>query len=154
MLRNDFGSCMSEGDPHNLQRFVTAQAEDYQGALRELQQGQKESHWIWYIFPQVAGLGHSPTAQEYAIRSRDEAVAFLAHPVLGARLRRCCQALLEHKGKRIQDIMGFPDDLKLRSSMTLFAAISTQDSVFHKVLDAFYSGRVDDRTLAFLEANP
>ena len=143
---------MSERDPHNLQRFVLAQNEDYECALRELQQGQKKSHWIWYIFPQVAGLGHSPAAQEYAIRSRDEAVAYLAHAVLGARLQRCCEALLKHQGKRIQDIMGFPDDLKLRSSMTLFAMLSTQDSIFHKVLDCFYSGHTDDRTLAFLDA--
>jgi len=143
---------MSEHDPHNLQRFVLAQDEDYECALRELQQGQKKSHWIWYIFPQVAGLGHSPAAQEYAIRSRDEAVAYLAHAVLGARLQRCCEALLKHQGKGIQDIMGFPDDLKLRSSMTLFAMLSSQDSIFHKVLDAFYSGYMDDRTLAFLNA--
>src|SRR5215471_13163874 len=141
-------------DPYNLQRFVTAQAEDYQCALRELQQGQKESHWIWYIFPQVAGLGHSQTAQEYAIRSREEAVAYLAHSILGTRLRRCCEALLKHQGRRIQDIMGFPDDLKLRSSMTLFAMLSTQDSLFHKVLDAFYSGKMDDRTRAFLNEKP
>jgi len=143
---------MSEGDPHNLRRFVTAQAEDYQCALRELERGQKESHWIWYIFPQVAGLGHSPTAQEYAIRSREEAVAYLTDAVLGTRLQRCCEALLKHPGRRIQDIMGFPDELKLRSSMTLFAMLSTPDSVFHKVLDAFYSGHMDDRTLAFLDA--
>jgi uncharacterized protein (DUF1810 family) len=145
---------MSEGDPHNLQRFITAQAEAYQCALRELRRGQKESHWIWYIFPQVAGLGHSPTAQEYAIRSRDEAVTYLAHAVLGTRLQRCCEGLLKHQGRRIQDIIGFPDDLKLRSSMTLFATVSGQDSVFHKVLDAFYSGRMDDKTLAFLDLNP
>ena len=143
---------MSEQDPHNLQRFVTAQAEDYQRALRELQRGQKKSHWIWYIFPQVAGLGHSPTAQEYAIRSRDEAVAYLTHAVLGTRLQRCCEALLKHNDRRIQDIMGRPDDLKLRSSMTLFAMLSSQDSIFHKVLGAFYSGHMDDRTVAFLNA--
>jgi uncharacterized protein (DUF1810 family) len=142
---------VNEQDPHNLQRFITAQAEDYQCALRELERGRKESHWIWYIFPQVAGLGRSPTAQEYAIQSRDEAVAYLAHPVLGARLQRFSEALLKHQGKRIQDIMGFPDDLKLRSSMTLFAELSEQGSVFHKVLDAFYSGQTDDRTLAFLD---
>ena len=143
---------MSEPDPYNLQRFVTAQAEDYQCALCELQRGQKNSHWIWYIFPQVAGLGHSPTAQENAIRYRDEAFAYLTHAVLGTRLQRCCEALLRHQGRRIQDIMGFPDDLKLRSSMTPFATLSTQDSVFHKVLNAFYFGRMDKRTIAFLDA--
>ena len=145
---------MSEQDPHNLQRFLTAQAEDYQCALRELQRGAKESHWIWYIFPQVAGLGRSPTAQDYAIRSRDEAVAYLNHAVLGSRLQRCCEALLKHQGRSVHDIMGFPDDLKLCSSMTLFAIISKEDSVFHKVLDAFYSGQMDERTVAFLHAIP
>jgi uncharacterized protein (DUF1810 family) len=130
---------------------MAAQARDYQGALEELERGQKESHWIWYVFPQVAGLGRSPTAQKYAIGSRDEGVAYLAHAVLGARLQRCCEALLQHQGKRIQDIMGFPDDLKLRSSMTLFAVLSGEGSIFHKILDAFYSGQMDERTLAFLE---
>jgi uncharacterized protein (DUF1810 family) len=145
---------MNERDPHNLQRFLAAQAEDYNCALRELQQGQKESHWMWYIFPQVAGLGRSSMAQEYAIRSREEAVAYLNHAVLGTRLRRCCEALLRHQGRNVQEIMGFPDDLKLRSSMTLFAMISPQDSVFHEVLKAFYSGEMDERTIAFLQARP
>jgi uncharacterized protein (DUF1810 family) len=143
-----------EKDPHNLQRFLTAQAEDYECALRELQLGQKKSHWIWYIFPQVAGLGHSSMAQEFAIRFRGEAVAYLNHAVLGPRLRQCCEALLKHQGGKIQHIMGFPDDLKLRSSMTLFAEISAQDSVFHKVLDVFYSGQKDERTIVFLNATP
>ena len=93
-------------------------------------------------------------AQEYAIRSRDEAVAYLNHAVLGTRLQRCCEALLKHQGQKIQDIMGFPDDLKLRSSITLFVVISTQDSVFHKVLNAFYSGHLDERTIAFLSERP
>ena len=143
---------MNERHPYNLERFLTAQTEDYDCALRELERGQKESHWIWYIFPQVAGLGRSSMAQEYAIGSRDEAVAYLKHAVLGTRLQRCCEALLKHKDRKVEDIMGFPDDLKLRSSMTLFAMVSTQDSVFHKVLNAFYSGQMDDRTIAFLEA--
>jgi len=109
---------------------------------------------MWYIFPQVAGLGRSSMAEAYAIRSRAEAVAFVGHPVLGARLQRCCEALLKHQGTTARDIMGSPDDLKLRSSMTLFAMISTQPSVFHKVLDAFYSGVMDERTVEFLEGNP
>src|SRR5215472_13021678 len=129
---------MNEWDPYNMERFIKAQAEDYECALGELQRGQKRSHWIWYIFPQVSGLGHSSMAQEYAIRSRDEAVAYLKHAVLGTRLQRCCEAVLKHQGREVQDIMGFPDDLKLRSSMTLFAMISPQGSVFHKVLNAFY----------------
>jgi uncharacterized protein (DUF1810 family) len=143
---------MSDQDPYNLQRFLAGQAEDYERALCELERGQKESHWIWFIFPQVAGLGRSPTAQEYAIQSKGEAIAYLNHAVLGVRLQRCCEALLKHQGRKVQDIMGFPDDLKLRSSMTLFAMISTQDTVFHKVLDAFYSGQMDERTIAFLDA--
>ena len=141
---------MNERDPHNLERFLKAQAEDYNRALGELQRGQKQSHWIWYIFPQVSGLGHSPMAQEYAIRSRDEAVAYLKHPVLGPRLQRCCEAVLKHQDRKVQDIMGFPDDLKLRSSMTLFALISSPDSVFHQVLNTFYAGQLDDRTIAFI----
>lgn len=129
-----------------------AQAEDYNCALEELERGRKESHWIWYIFPQVAGLGRSPMAQKYAIQSREEAVAYLNHPVLGARLKQCCEALLKHVGKKVQDIMGFPDDLKLRSSMTLFAMISDGESIFHKVLNTFYSGQMDERTIEFLNA--
>src|SRR6266850_1440577 len=138
---------MNERDPYNLHRFLTAQAQDYECALGALQRGRKESHWIWYIFPQVAGLGHSSMAQEYAIRSNDEAVAYRDHPILGARLKQCSEALMKHQGKKVQDIMGYPDDLKLRSSMTLFAIISAPDSIFHKVLNAFYSGQVDERTL-------
>jgi uncharacterized protein (DUF1810 family) len=143
---------MNEPDRYNLQRFLAAQAGDYECALRELQRGRKESHWIWYIFPQVAGLGRSSMAEMYAIQSRDEAVAYLNHPVLGSRLRQCCEALLVHRGKRVEDIMGYPDDLKLRSSMTLFAAVSGNDSIFHNVLEALYSGHQDEKTIAFLEA--
>jgi uncharacterized protein (DUF1810 family) len=141
---------VNEQDPHNLQRFLAAQEDDYDLALGELERGRKESHWIWYICPQVAGLGHSPMAQMYAIRSKDEAIAYLHHPLLGARLRKCCEALLRHQGTQVQEIMGFPDDLKLCSSMTLFVMVSTPNSIFHKVLDAFYAGRMDERTLAFL----
>jgi uncharacterized protein (DUF1810 family) len=139
-------------DPYHLQRFLAAQAEDYECALGELRRGRKESHWIWYIFPQVAGLGRSSMAEKYAIQSPDEAVAYLNHPILGPRLRECSDALLKHRGTRIEDIMGYPDDLKLRSSMTLFAAISDPESVFHKVLEVFYSGERDEPTLAFLQA--
>jgi uncharacterized protein (DUF1810 family) len=143
---------MTNNDPHNLQRFLSAQAAHYAAALRELQAGRKESHWIWYIFPQVAGLGHSPMAQKYAIGSRGEAIAYLQHGILGARLQECCKALLEHADRKIESIMGFPDDLKLRSSMTLFAKISGQDSVFHNVLNAFYDGEMDRKTIDFLTA--
>lgn len=144
---------MNEPDSFNLQRFVVAQTGDYDCALKELRRGRKESHWIWYIFPQIVGLGHSPMAQDYAIRSKAEAEAYVKHAVLGARLKQCCEALLKHQGKKAQDIMGFPDDLKLRSSMTLFAMISAEDSIFHKVLNAFYSGQMDERTIEFLEVS-
>ena len=143
----------ASSDPHNLQRFLEAQADDYERALLELQRGRKQSHWIWYIFPQVVGLGRSSMAQEYAIRSRDEAIAYLGNGVLSARLRECCNALLKHKGTKIEAIMGYPDDLKLRSSMTLFALISEQGSIFHQVLDSFYSGQMDQKTIDFITAN-
>jgi uncharacterized protein (DUF1810 family) len=141
---------MNGSDPHNLQRFLAAQESDYNTALSELRRGRKQSHWIWYVFPQVQGLGYSSMAQEYAIRSREEGLAYLEHPILGARLRDCATAVLGHQGKQIGDIMGTPDDLKLRSSMTLFASLSEPGSVFHKVLEAFYGGRMDPRTLTFL----
>ena len=145
---------MNERDPYNLQRFLTAQAKDYESALAELHRGRKESHWIWYIFPQVTGLGQSSMSQEYAIRSKGEAVAYLEHAILGARLVRCCEALLKHERKKVEEIMGYPDDLKLRSSMTLFAKISMRGSVFHKILNAFYAGQMDERTFAFLHSKP
>ena len=141
---------MSMEDPYNLQRFVTAQAQDYETALGELRAGRKESHWIWYIFPQVAGLGFSSTAERYAIQSKAEAMAYLEHDVLGARLIECSATLLRIDGRRIEGIMGSPDDLKLRSSMTLFKAVSSSGSVFEEVLDKFYSGYEDARTIDFL----
>lgn len=147
---------MSTTDPHpfDLDRFVTAQRNDYETALGELRAGRKRSHWIWYIFPQVAGLGFSSMAARYAIQSRGEAEAYLAHPVLGPRLRECAEALLAHKGKSANAIMGYPDDLKLLSSMTLFAAVAEPDSVFHQVLQVFYEGGEDPKTVSFLDAHP
>ena len=133
-----------------LQRFLDAQDENYESAISELRRGRKESHWIWYVFPQVAGLGFSAMAQDYAIRTREEALAYLEHPILGQRLRECCQALLPHKGSRIEDIMGFPDDMKLCSSMTLFVSVSADPGIFQAVLDTFYDGQTDERTIAFL----
>mgnify|MGYP001450440741 CR=1 FL=1 len=141
---------MSVADPYRLQRFVTAQAGAYETALGELRRGQKESHWIWYVFPQVAGLGFSPTSEFYAIRSRDEALAYLRHESLGPRLRECAQALLALEGRHINAILGTPDNLKLRSSMTLFAAVSPADTAFQAVLDKYFEGQPDGRTLVFL----
>lgn len=141
---------MNDSDPHNLQRFLAAQSENYEIALEELQRGRKRSHWIWYIFPQVAGLGHSSMAQAYAIQSRDEGLAYLEHEVLGRRLRECAAALLAHREVNIEDIMKFPDNLKLQSSMSLFASLSDAGSIFHRMLDLFYAGEMDSKTLDFL----
>jgi len=143
---------MGENDPHNLQRFLTAQDEDYELALEEIRHGRKESHWIWYIFPQVVGLGSSSMAQDYAITSQEEAVAYLNHPILSQRLRECCEYLLPHRDSKIESIMEFPDDLKLRSSMTLFAAVSATPMIFQTVLDTFYGGQSDENTIAFLNS--
>ncbi len=142
---------MPQADPHNLERFLAAQSADYPRALDELRTGRKESHWIWYIFPQVAGLGHSAMAKKYALGSRAECLAYLHHPILGRRLLECCEALLQHPNARIQDIMDFPDDVKLRSSVTAFALLCPSGSLFHQVLEAFYDGRMDKLTAAFLE---
>jgi uncharacterized protein (DUF1810 family) len=132
-----------------LDRFVEAQDGVYDDALAELTTGRKRTHWMWFIFPQIAGLGSSPTAQFYAIASLDEAKAYLAHPVLGPRLRECARALLAVDGRSAHDIFGYPDDLKLRSSMTLFARAADDPALFQAVLDRFYDGP-DPRTLALL----
>lgn len=145
---------MNPDDPHDLQRFLKAQETTHSRALAEIQNGQKESHWMWFIFPQVAGLGHSSMAIRYAIRSASEAQAYLAHPILGTRLLDCTNALLPHHGHPIREIMGYPDDLKLCSSMSLFAALSAAGSPFHQVLEAFYDGTPDPRTTAFLKDHP
>jgi uncharacterized protein (DUF1810 family) len=138
-------------DPHNLTRFLDAQASIYPEALAELQAGHKRSHWMWFIFPQLAGLGHSSTAQFYAIQSLDEAEAYLTHPTLGPRLIECAQALLQHEGKSATQILGSPDDLKLRSSATLFAQITPADSVFALLLKKYYSNQADAKTLELLQ---
>lgn len=132
---------------HDLERFVAAQDGTYERALAEIVAGTKRSHWMWFIFPQVAGLGSSPAAQRYAISGLDEARAYLAHPVLGPRLRESAAALLAHE-KSAADIFGFPDELKLRSSMTLFDRAGGDD-VFGRVLAHFYDGP-DQRTLDLL----
>jgi len=132
-----------------LDRFVEAQDGAYDDALAELTTGRKRTHWMWFIFPQIAGLGSSPTAQFYAIASLDEAKAYLAHPVLGPRLRECARALLAVDGRSAHDIFGYPDDLKLRSSMTLFARAADDPAPFQAVLDRFYDGP-DPRTLALV----
>jgi uncharacterized protein (DUF1810 family) len=137
-------------DPFDLNRFVAAQADDYDRALSEIRAGRKRSHWMWYVFPQLDGLGSSPTARFYAIKNRDEARAYLDHPVLGPRLRECAEAAVAVEGKTATEVFGSPDDLKLRSSATLFAAVSPPGSVFERVLARYYDGQPDERTLQLL----
>jgi uncharacterized protein (DUF1810 family) len=136
-------------DPFDLKRFVDAQAPVYPRVLSELRQGRKQSHWMWFIFPQLAGLGHSPMAQRFAIRSRDEALAYLGHDVLGPRLRECTTLVNAVEGRTIQEILGNPDDLKFHSSMTLFGAVSS-DPLFAAAIRKFYGGTPDRRTLELL----
>jgi len=121
-----------ENDRFDLNRFVEAQEEIYPRALAEIKLSRKRSHWMWFIFPQIDGLGHSSTARLYAIKSKEEAKAYLDHPVLGKRLIECSEALLKIKGKSAEEIFGYPDDLKLRSSMTLFASVSEPDPIFSR----------------------
>jgi uncharacterized protein (DUF1810 family) len=137
-------------DPHNLDRFLRAQADAYAQALGELRRGRKASHWIWFIFPQVAGLGSSPTSRLYAIATLDEARAYAAHPMLGPRLIECATAMLSHQGLTARDILGTPDDLKFRSSMTLFAAALPEEALFADALERFFGGAGDPLTLAKL----
>jgi len=140
----------SMADPHHLQRFVDAQADGYAAALAELQAGRKTSHWMWFVFPQLGGLGRSSTAQLYAIADLAEARAYLAHPLLGARLEACARALLGWPERTAWQILGSPDDLKLRSSMTLFALAAPHNPLFSEVLDVFCGGEPDARTLQLL----
>lgn len=137
-------------DPHDLQRFLDAQHGVYDDALAEIRAGEKNSHWMWFIFPQLAGLGSSPMAQRFAIGSAGEARAYLQHAVLGPRLIRCAQAALQVQGRSAQQIFAYPDDMKLRSSATLFASVSPPDSVFHRLIEKYFGGRGDARTLELL----
>lgn len=141
-------------DPYDLNRFVQAQEPDHDRALAEVRAGRKRSHWMWYIYPQYAGLGSSSMAQRYAIRSRAEAEAYLRHPVLGPRLIACCAAALAVEGRSAHDIFGSPDDLKLRSCATLFARVAPPGSVFERLLDRFFAGEPDPKTLQLLDAGP
>jgi uncharacterized protein (DUF1810 family) len=142
------------GDPHNLSRFVQAQEQDYDRALSEIRRGRKQSHWMWYIFPQFDGLGFSATSRRYSIKSRAEAEAYLGHPVLGPRLIECAEAALGVEGRSAFEILGSPDDMKLRSCATLFACVSPAGSVFERVLDKFFHGEPDGKTLSLLNATP
>jgi uncharacterized protein (DUF1810 family) len=135
----------------SLDKFVSAQQQDYETAFAEVKNGRKRSHWMWYIFPQVQGLGFSSTAQFYGIKDLAEATAYLAHPLLGPRLVNICKALLEQDKTNALEIFGSPDDLKLGSSMTLFAEVKGADPVFEQVIHTFYGGKKDGKTLAILQ---
>jgi uncharacterized protein (DUF1810 family) len=137
-------------DPRDLNRFLRAQEHDYTRALAEIRSGRKRTHWMWYIFPQLDGLGFSETARRYAIRGLDEARAYLGHPVLGLRLRACAEAMLAVQGRTAHEILGSPDDLKLRSCATLFAQVSPEGSVFHRLIQVYFDGKPDARTLDLL----
>lgn len=134
----------------SLERFIEAQEKSYEIALNEIKKGRKRSHWMWYIFPQIKGLGHSSTAQYYAIQNRAEAEAYLNHPVLSGRLFEISEELLKIESNDASKVFGYPDDLKLKSSMTLFSLISKK-SVFKRVLDKFFDGEIDERTVELLE---
>lgn len=136
----------SDTDPYDLQRFVDAQDPVYDTVIGELRAGRKRTHWIWFVFPQLRGLGRSPTAQHYGIASREEAEAYLRHDVLGARLK-CTRLVLAIGGRSIGEIFGSPDDLKVRSSMTVFARCTDDDADFRGVLDKFYGGQEDSATV-------
>lgn len=138
--------------PSDLSRFLKAQEYDYAQALKEIRSGRKRSHWMWYIFPQIQGLGFSSTAQYYAIRDLDEAKDYLDHPVLGARLKEISSALLELDGLSASAIFGYPDDLKLRSSMTLFRLADLDCPIFKDVLDKYYDGIPDKRTVDIVQS--
>jgi uncharacterized protein (DUF1810 family) len=139
-------------DGFGLERFVEAQERDYPRALEEIRNGRKQTHWMWYLFPQFEGLGFSSVSQYYAVKSAAEARAFLAHPILGPRLIECAEAVVGLDGLSAAEIFGFPDNMKLRSSATLFASVSHSGSVFHRILDKYFDGQWDVRTLRLMGA--
>jgi len=138
-------------DPYDLQRFVDAQESVIDDVRAELSAGRKRTHWMWFVFPQIAGLGHSAMAQHYAISSRDEARAYLAHPVLGARLVELTRIVNGVQGRGVSDIFGYPDDMKFHSSMTLFARTADDAEVFNEALRRYFEGRADEATLSRLQ---
>ena len=141
------GNPQGDGDPFNSARFTAAQEVVYGSVLSELRSGRKRTHWMWFIFPQIAGLGYSATSKHFTIRGREEAGRYLSHPVLGARLRECAEAILAVEGRSASEIFVSPDDVKLQSSMTLFAQVAEPDSVFARVLEKYFGGEQDAETL-------
>ncbi|MDM3886379.1 DUF1810 domain-containing protein [Pseudomonas sp. BCRC 81390] len=135
---------------YDLERFVEAQNRVYDQVMQELQAGHKRSHWMWYVFPQLAGLGRSAMAERYALAGIDEARAYLAHPLLGPRLQACLSALLQHRDKSARAVLGSPDDLKLRSCLTLFARAAPDNPLFQRALAQFYDGKPDPLTVSAL----
>jgi uncharacterized protein (DUF1810 family) len=140
----------STNDPFDLGRFVKAQGADYEHVLSEIKAGRKRTHWMWYIFPQIDGLGFSSMSKHYSIKSIEEAQAYLNHPVLGSRLLECAEAVAGVEGRSIAAIFGSPDDLKLRSCATLFASVSPAGSVFECILEKYFDGKRDVKTLHLL----
>lgn len=134
-------------DPYDLARFVDAQTPAYERACEELRAGAKRGHWMWFVFPQIEGLGHSETARRFAISCRDEAAAYLRHPILGPRLRRCAELVNGVNGRSAREIFGSPDDLKFHSSMTLFASVASDNAVFEQALKKYFAGRLDRLTM-------
>ncbi len=141
-------------DPYQLSRFVRAQQDDFKRASAEIRSGKKRTHWMWYIFPQFDGLAFSSTSKHYAIKSIEEAKAYLNHAILGPRLLECMEAALSVEGRSVRDIFGSPDDLKLRSCATLFACVSPPGSVFERLLEKYYQGERDEKTLRLLGVHP
>lgn len=137
---------------NNLQRFIDAQSPVFDRVLQELKNGKKVSHWMWYIFPQIKGLGFSSMSQFYAIKNADEAIAYLQHPILGKRLIDCCQTILAHTDKSAEQIFGGIDSVKLKSSMTLFAQVAPNQPIFQQVLDQYFNGEKDEKTLELLKS--
>ena len=139
---------------YDFSRFLSAQKGIFESVLDELRSGQKQTHWMWFIFPQMDGLGHSSTSRYYSIKSKEEARQYLDYPVLGARLLKCAEILLALEGKTATEIFGYPDDLKLKSSMTLFASVTESESVFARVLEQYFDGERDQKTLYLLRQSP
>ena len=146
----DTRTFIDAADPYDLTRFVQAQERDYEQAMAEIRSGRKRSHWMWYIFPQFEGLGSSATARHYAIKSIAEAEAYLRHAIFGPRLLESARAVVALEGRSASEVFGSPDDMKLRSSATLFASISPAGSVFEQVIDKYFGGERDDRTIDLL----
>jgi uncharacterized protein (DUF1810 family) len=145
------GGSIDRSDPFNLNRFTSAQEGIYNRVLAELKNGEKRTHWMWFIFPQIDGLGFSSASKYYAIKSIEEARHFLSHPALGKRLLECAEAVLAVEGRSVAEIFGYPDDMKLKSCMTLFVSVSDAHPVFVRVLEKYFNGEHDARTLQLLE---